>query len=145
MTTKLQLTTTQTDLLKIIAKKKPQSKEALAGSKLTNNDLHNLQEIKWNELDIKPCVLSTMQLVKGFVPGALAIRKKLIKDNAGNFNVNKRAKRQLHHVDISLLTGCEDDFTETRWLHHRGNEGQTRQKNAEIINLIQPEQQSAVA
>lgn len=145
MTTKLQLNDTHTDLLKIIGKAKPQSKLQLAGLKIKNSDLHLLQEIKWNELDISTSVLAIMQTAKVYVPGALAIRKKDEKNDAGNFKLNKRARRQLHHIDISQLTGRENDFTETRWLNHRGNEGQVRQQNAQVVKLIQPEKQSAVA
>ena len=144
MSHKIIVTTDQKRILNLIGTNKPESAIAVAKLSLSDNELSNIRSTKWKDFDITKNQLKYVQLAKSFITAALAERLHS-QDLSKNFNLNQQARRNCHHVDISQLTGKETDFIETPWLNNRGNEGQVRQKNAQIVELKQPVKRSAVA
>ena len=145
MSKKILASSKQLHLITVIGHKSINSVLDLADTHLLNKELKVIRSTIWSDLSITENQLKMMQRVKSYVTKALAERKRT-NAKKSNFSNHSAGRRNNHNIDHSAKTAHNDDFAETEALKFRGNEGQVRQKNAEVVKLNQPEKlQSAVA
>jgi hypothetical protein len=145
MSKKILASSKQLHLITAIGHKTINSVHDLADTHLLDKELKVIRSTVWSDLSITENQLQMMQRIKSYVTKALAERKR-VSAKKSNFSNHNAGRRKNHNIDHSANTAHDDDFSSAKWLKFRGNEGQVRQQNAEVVKLNQPEKlQSAVA
>lgn len=139
MSKKILASSKQLHLITAIGHKTINSVHDLADTNLLDKELKVIRSTVWSDLSITENQLQMMQRVKSYVTKALAQRKRT-NAKKSNFSNHSAGRRNNHNIDHSAQTAYNDDFIETEALKFRGNEGQVRQKNAEVIKLTQPKE-----